>query len=160
MAILSTDMVVHAKLLSNLDNLEPETFSALSQGGQCQSSIVDLYIETVLHTADLSTNPLGLDQAVEWGRRCLTEFSRQARMEEANNIPVTPFMVGLEQEKLMAKTQYGFCFYVVKPWFQALEKFPIFQMEEPLENLQVTIKYYEDLMTKPSPVATIETIVE
>jgi len=147
-AILSTDMAIHTDLLSNLEGMDSGIFDIGDDGGLKNTKLLHALSSMMIHTADLSTNCLTLEQAVIWGDMCLTEFGRQARMEKDAGVTVTDFMASLDTEKDKAKVQYGFCNYVVKPWFKIVAGFNMFKvdMQVCLKNLDAVVQHYEGLM--------------
>ena len=146
-AILATDMNIHTSLLADVDALPREAFENIEAAS---TNKLDALMSTIIHTADLSTNCLALETAKIWGQRCISEFKHQANIEKKMGLPVTPFMAQLESEQDQAKTQYGFCAFVIRPWFTAISKFTIFDMNEAMANLGQVIRYYDELRQQPN----------
>ena len=141
-SILATDMNIHSDMMSDLERLLPSAFNEVDVSG---TKVLDALIGLIIHTADLSTNCMTLEIAKTWGSRCLKEFKHQAEREQSLGLDVTPFMSNLETEKDRAKTQFGFCAFVVKPWFSTIAKFNIFDMSEALTNVDTVIKHYDGI---------------
>ncbi|GMH71204.1 hypothetical protein TrLO_g8583 [Triparma laevis f. longispina] len=141
-AILATDMNIHTSLLADVDALPKHAFENIEG---TSSNKMDALMATIIHTADLSTNCLALETAKTWGERCLAEFKHQASKEKELGLPITPFMAQLETESEQAKTQYGFCAFVIRPWFTAISKLTIFDMTEAMHNLGKVIRHYDYL---------------
>ncbi|GMH92895.1 hypothetical protein TL16_g12483 [Triparma laevis f. inornata] len=57
----------------------------------------------------------------------------------------TSLLADLETESEQAKTQYGFCAFVIRPWFTAISKLTIFDMTEAMHNLGKVIRHYDYL---------------
>mmetsp|Transcript_6341 Transcript_6341/g.12520 ORF Transcript_6341/g.12520 Transcript_6341/m.12520 type:complete len:883 (+) Transcript_6341:7031-9679(+) len=143
-AILSTDMNVHTELMAMLEEMSLDSFDAEEA---INSDVMNAMASMILHSADLSSNCLTLEQAKKWGTWCTTEFRRQAEKEAENGIEVTPFMTNLDNEKDLARTQFGFCSFVVKPWYKIISSFNIFKedMSLVMDNLNKVIEYYEKI---------------
>jgi hypothetical protein len=118
-AVLATDPAKHGKVLR-------EAIALITEGpkdyGGNQPSFFNrqnpehrLFIGRLfLHSADIS-NPLhsSFEVARDWAIRVTTEFSRQATKEKKLQLPVTPFMQGLDSEYNIAKVQISFFGFMV-----------------------------------------------
>ena len=71
------------------------------------------------------------------------EFRMQAEKEEQAGIPITPFMKDIKTDEHVAKVQFGFCFYVVLPWYEAVEASELFDFESKVDHLHASINYYD-----------------
>ena len=140
-SILSTDMNIHTDLMSTLEGLPAEAFD---DEDLASDDIIYAMASTIIHSADLSTNCLSLGQAKVWGMRCVEEFKDQAKREMENGLQVTTFMTNLESRHDFAKTQFGFCSFIVRPWFKVVTNFNIFKgdMKVVMSNLDKVIRFY------------------
>jgi hypothetical protein len=120
-AIMSTDMTAH---FFHVQELEDRAKSSPHFDITKQSSRRKL-IGHIVHTADLSGQVLKQEIALQWGECCVREFQNQCQKEKELNIPVTPFMSGLENELQMYRLQLGFVNNIVIPLWNAMaECFP------------------------------------
>ena len=77
----------------------------------------------------------GFDTVRSWALKVCAEFTAQADRERELGLPVTAFMLGLDNEVSIAKLQLGFLDYVVGPLWKAVsELFP--ETAECHENLK------------------------
>lgn len=74
----------------------------------------------ILHAADLSAQVLCPELAMKWGDLVIEEFIHQSNEEKRLNIPVTPFMDGLNEEVKKLRLQHGFIGNIVLPLWTAL----------------------------------------
>ncbi|GMI41103.1 hypothetical protein TrCOL_g12438 [Triparma columacea] len=144
-AILSTDMNMHTDLMSSLEGLPADAFS---EEDKKSDDLVYAVASMIIHSADLSTNCLSIEQAKVWGEMCLDEFKTQATKEAENGLQVTTFMTNLESRGEKAKTQFGFCSFIVKPWMKVVCSFEVFKedFKVAVDNLNEVIKFYEEEM--------------
>ena len=115
-AVLYTDMALHKSLtLDLLSRAESPPAYDLSQ-----SSARHALVNIILHTADIfnPARPSAVSAAIS--RQVCTEFLSQAAMEKAADLPVTPWMSGLDNELAVAKGELGFARFVARPYFAAL----------------------------------------
>jgi hypothetical protein len=77
----------------------------------------------LLHSADIS-NPVhsSFEVAADWAVRVAAEFMKQTEKEQLLQLPVTPYMQGLDSQYKIAKMQIGFYQFMVKPLFHILGK--------------------------------------
>ena len=111
--ILATDMACHNDLVKDITaralNTRPFDTSL-------QDERKALY-RILLHNSDLSNTvrPFHISQQI--CSYIATEFRNQAKKEEENGLPVTPFMI-LPDSLSVAKAEIGFLQYVAKPYFR------------------------------------------
>jgi hypothetical protein len=74
--------------------------------------------EMFLHAADIGNPCLEMEQALKWKDMIIMEFMEQGKQEQALGLPVTPFMIGLEEVMAQAKSQLGFINFVVGPFYE------------------------------------------
>jgi len=142
-AILSTDMNEHSVLMGRLEELTPEVFDDIEEQSH-NTQLTKCLIAAIIHTADLSTNAMDLGVAKRWGNKCLEEFKCQGEKEKEKGLVVTSFMENLVEDKDRCKIQFGFVKFVCKPWFLTMSKFEMFELDEPLANLNAVIGYYDE----------------
>jgi len=141
-AILSTDMSLHAQHLEELEKRSAGSFSDIDNDNATNGNLVESFITVVMHTSDLSSN--SLPSFRKWGMLIASEFRKQAETEARCGIEVTPFMRDIVDDVSIAKVQFGFTFYVVLPWFEAVEAAEIFAFESKVDSLHDAIDYYND----------------
>ncbi len=81
-------------------------------------------------------------QCIKWKDRILQEFADQGAHEKLLGLPVTPFMVGLEDPLVQLRCQIGFINFVVTPYYEALKS--SFFMEVAVENVRTNKAYYAE----------------
>lgn len=93
----------------------------LSYFNQCDPQHRLFIGRIILHCADIS-NPVhsSFEVASDWAIRVTAEFTRQAIKEKQLQLPVTPFMDGLDSEYKISKLQIGFFLWMVKPLFNTV----------------------------------------
>jgi len=105
-----------------------------------------LFLASMLvHCADLSNPAKPFPQAREWALRISQEFRNQVEAEEKRGLPVTPFMVGLEEEQKVYKQETGFIGFVVKPLWEAFNRIVEGQCDEQVANLEENLARYKEL---------------
>lgn len=115
--IMATDMSVHFYHVEKLEissKLPSPHFEVNDPNSR------RILLGHIIHAADLSGQVLKLDLALKWGERCIQEFINQCMKEKELNIPVTPFMDGLEDEIKQMRLQHGFVGNIVLPLWTAL----------------------------------------
>lgn len=79
----------------------------------------------IIHSADLSGQVLIPELAFKWGDLIIEEFIHQSNEEKRLNLPITPFMDGLEDELKKMRLQHGFIGNIVLPlWTAFIACFP------------------------------------
>lgn len=113
--VLQTDMSVHNDLVRMLqehsEKDEPFDFNNQEDKG--------LYLEAILHAADISNSVRPFKQSEILAARLAVEFNTQAEKEHAMGLPVQAHMV---QRKMadVCKGEIGFLTSVAKPYWKAL----------------------------------------
>jgi len=108
--ILGTDMRFHGDHVKVAQEFEPG--AQLSQ----RQTIVEIF----LHSADISNVCMPADIAKRWNAVIVQEFYEQAKEEQACGIPLTPFMQGMDDPLVAAKSSIGFMDFVVHPLIMPL----------------------------------------
>ncbi|KAK3241259.1 hypothetical protein CYMTET_48961 [Cymbomonas tetramitiformis] len=132
-AILSTDMMMHGKLQSLLQDGFNKGLHGDDERQECMRSLL---IATLVHAADLCGQGFATEQAVLWEERVIREFREQAVKERENNVPVSQFMANLNTTKAIASMQANFVDNVVQPYIKSFVAFAPSLQEFWLGNLQ------------------------
>eukprot|EP00854_Cymbomonas_tetramitiformis_P004963 gene4963-6049_t len=103
-AILSTDMMMHGKLQSLLQDGFNKGLHGDDERQECMRSLL---IATLVHAADLCGQGFATEQAVLWEERVIREFREQAVKERENNVPVSQFMANLNTTKAMCDAPHS-----------------------------------------------------
>ena len=113
-AILDTDMRQHSSIVSSLNQRNESTASgkglAEPAGGLLKwdrdSDNDRLQLAgAIVHCSDLSGQAMPQSIARQWGSRVITEFRAQCTLEERLGLPVTSFMMGLDDPARQAELQ-------------------------------------------------------
>lgn len=102
--IMSTDMAKHKPLLEEFDNNMTDYKSKTEFSRDEQIKIASVFT----HICDLSGPAKKSDIAFTWSNLVRKEFMQQVADEKKNNLPVTPFMVGLENQAKYLKGEMFF----------------------------------------------------
>jgi GAF domain-containing protein len=136
-AILATDMSQHFKILEDIIR-RTSTDAPYSQSDPVSRKAL---IGHILHSADIGAQTQCRTVALKWTDRLVEEFSAQAAREIECNIPLTPFLHGLDDELKKMQLQVGFVNGVVSPLWVALAAcFP--DMEPAITQLEGNKNYY------------------
>jgi len=134
--ILATDMVKHGDIVkSAVDLVAKGPQDYVSPNTASPSSISKAYFDRndprhrlfigrlILHSADIS-GPVhsSFEVAADWAVRVAAEFTKQSEKEQLLQLPVTPYMQGLDSQYKIAKMQVGFYQFMVMPLFHILGK--------------------------------------
>lgn len=102
----------------------------------------------MIHACDLYTPTFPIGISEEWAKKINAEFSKQAREEEIMGLEVTPFMQGLENPKVIAKSEIQFIKVIVKPLWESINKFTNGFFAEAIENLSNNEKRWGEKLEK------------
>ena len=151
-AILDTDMRQHSSIVSSLnqrnESSAPGTGLAESANGLLkwdrESDNDRLQLAgAIVHCSDLSGQAMPQHIARQWGSRVITEFRAQCALEDRLGLPVTSFMMGLDDPARQAELQIGFVSHVVLPMWRSMSMlFP--PMSEAVSNCEANLKIYKD----------------
>lgn len=133
-AILSTDMMMHGKLQSML---QEGASKGLFGDDERQECVRSLLMTTLVHAADLCGQGFSADQSVLWEERVIMEFRQQTVKEKENNVPVTQFMANLNTPKAIGTMQANFVDNVVEPFVRSFVTFAPSLQEGWLRNLHM-----------------------
>lgn len=121
-AILGTDMKFHSNHVKKIAHMKSTEDVHEDR---------EFTLELFLHMADIGSSMTDLDISERWVGRLSEEFTAQAKEEERLGLPITPIMAGLDDPKVVAKSQVGFLDFVVFPLAT-----PVFSIYSQLEELK------------------------
>ncbi|EGR27193.1 hypothetical protein IMG5_200380 [Ichthyophthirius multifiliis] len=99
----------------------------------------------VVHVADL-TGPTKInDLSKEWSFRICREFTQQVEEEKKLGIPVTPYLLGLDQLEIIAKQESNFSKVIVLPLYNVFIKFVGEEYKFMITNCENNIKEWEKI---------------
>ena len=132
-AIMATDMARHATIVDDLTRCHDTNITALAH---------DALMGALVHTADLSAHAFPRDISLAWTSRIAAEFSSQVANESVNGLPSAPFMIGLDNPSIRARTQADFVSNVVAPLWRALSTLADHALDEPMKNVEENGQFY------------------
>ena len=143
--ILMTDMAKHGDTCRELSLQDQGDFESMSSGDSPQTRR-ELFMDAILHSADLATQTFRTEFALQWGDRVVAEFKDQARRERELGLPVAAYMDGLEDGDNIPtyKLQLGFCQYVLAPMWSQMERLFPDVFKPVYANLKKNISFYQD----------------
>ena len=143
--ILMTDMAKHGDTCRELSLQDQGDFESMSSGDSPQTRR-ELFMDAILHSADLATQTFRTEFALQWGDRVVAEFKDQARRERELGLPVAAYMDGLEDGDNIPtyKLQLGFCQYVLAPMWSQMERLFPDVFKPVYSNLKKNISFYQD----------------
>ena len=104
-AILGTDMTMHFKMIEECDK---HSLSDANPFDNTNEDDKQFLVKCIVHSSDISGPAAPWDLAFKWGRLVMQEFSAQSAAEKELSLPVSPFMVGLDNEKSRNHLQANF----------------------------------------------------
>ena len=145
--ILSTDMVKHSGLMSDLNarlNVRGHELSA-------EPGDIQLVLNICLHLSDISNPARPTLVAVKWAKRIQEEFWRQGDLMREHAMDVPPMHDRAHAEANItfeSQSQIGFTQFLVKPLFEIVNSFARVDLSIPLKhianNLEVQSKLKAD----------------
>lgn len=100
----------------------------------------------IVHTCDLYTPAKEKDLSLTWSDKINQEFINQVKEEAKLGIPVTPFLVGLENIKNRAKNETSFIEFIVMPLWKSLNDLFDNKLADIVGNCEENKKYWQDLL--------------
>jgi hypothetical protein len=94
-----------------------------------------LMIGVFLHCCDLYTPSLPIEKSMQWSHRVNLEFQMQSKHEKELGLPLTPYLVGLEDIKKVANSEKYFIQAIVKPLWLEVDRFLQGALHERLKNI-------------------------
>jgi len=82
-----------------------------------------LMIEILIHCCDLYTPTLSVESSFMWSHRINQEFQMQSKHEAELGLPLTPFLIGLDDIKKVANSEKFFIKSIVKPLWLEMDRF-------------------------------------
>ena len=98
-------------------------------------------VEALVHTADLGGQAYAPEVAEQWANRVVQEFQAQAAKEEAEGLPVAPFMACLGTPLAAHKTQLSFVDNVMAPLWKGMAAL-LPGLDTPLSNIRANRAHY------------------
>ena len=140
--IIHTDIKLH---FSDLAEFSEKLNSAKFNPQEDQEDLSDflLLFGILTHTADLYVPTLGVDSSVKWSFLVNEEFRSQVKLEKAKDLPITKFYQGLDDIKIVAKSELFFGAKIVKPLWLELDRFFQGQLSLQIENINESLKFWE-----------------
>jgi GAF domain-containing protein len=119
---LITDTIMATDMAGHFYHVETLEISAKSNPhfDAADASSRRALLGHIVHSADLSAQVLCPELALKWGDLVIEEFIHQSNEEKRLNLPLTPFMDGLEDEIKKMRLQHGFIGNIVLPLWTAL----------------------------------------
>jgi hypothetical protein len=114
--VLATDMAFHFKNLSAMQGHIEAKGRDITTWEQKAPAL-----EMLVHAADISNVTKAIPVALQWADRILEEFFAQGDLERDAGAPISPLCDRNTVSK--AKSQIGFCDFIVRPTFQTLGMF-------------------------------------
>ena len=110
-AILATDMAVHFELCRQFRRFDTDLAEYHAEKEDDRQLVINL----VVHSSDLSAQVMDFSIASLWEARVTAEFIAQNEMEQSLGVPVTPLMVGLQDQQKRFEKHISFLHYVMQP---------------------------------------------
>lgn len=144
-SIMATDMAKHKPILEDFENKITEYQNATTLSRDQQTKIAAVFT----HICDLSGASKTYDIAFQWSNLVRKEFMKQVEDEKLNGLPITPFMVGLENELKFIKGELFFQKCIVLHLFEVGNKYLTGELDFVIEildkNYSQTEKYAKEL---------------
>lgn len=141
-SILSTDIKKHFTELPEFkQRLDSGDFSPYEDKENIKDFL--LMIGVLLHCCDLYTPALPWNASVMWNMRLNKEFRAQSEEESSMNIPLTPFLVGLESKQKLANSEKYFITQIVTPLWLEVDRFLQGAVKVRLKNIDDNIQHWK-----------------
>eukprot|EP00927_Polykrikos_kofoidii_P070260 TRINITY_DN6633_c0_g1_i2.p1 TRINITY_DN6633_c0_g1~~TRINITY_DN6633_c0_g1_i2.p1 ORF type:complete len:635 (+),score=105.03 TRINITY_DN6633_c0_g1_i2:200-2104(+) len=115
--ILSTDMAVHFKTLSELREHSARCQQDVEEWAADEAAISSIR-NVLLHCADISNQAKPMTTSQQWTRRVLKEFFDQGDKEASLGLPISPLCNRNTVD--VGDSQAGFIGFIVRPLFELL----------------------------------------
>lgn len=140
--IMSTDIKKHFTELPEFkQRLDSGDFNPYEEEETIQDFL--LMIGVLLHCCDLYTPALPWKDSVQWNMRLNKEFRAQSQEEAELSLPLTPFLVGLEDIKKVGNSEKYFLTGIVTPLWLEVDRFLQGAVTERLKNIEENMKKWE-----------------
>ena len=100
----------------------------------------------IVHTCDLYAPAKSKEQSLIWNNKINQEFMNQVREEEREGLPITSFLVGLDNMKIRAKNETSFIEFIVMPLWKSLNEFFDGKLEELITNCENNKQYWKGML--------------
>ena len=152
--VLATDMTLHTRefqfLKTKIQTFQIKNGKNVEKIFQNKDPVTNFntkqdFLNTLIHSADISNPTKPLDIYKEWAQRCVSEFFRQGDMEKRLGLPVS---FGCDRDLVtLPQSQIGFIDAIVFPLFSVVnEFFP--GLDFTLQNLKKNEEYYKGIKEK------------
>jgi hypothetical protein len=118
-SILATDMQKHFPMITEM-NTRFDDLEETSMGSNENDK--DKISEMLIHIVDLSNSSKKFEICSRWSKAVNEEFSAQVQEERLLGLPVSEFMMGLDDPKIYYKNEMGFNKFVVRPLWVCFER--------------------------------------
>ena len=138
--ILNTDMALHFKLISNMNqrlgDIEESPLGTRETDSESMSAFL-------VHCSDLAHPTKNFNLFSKWSNLVCIEFSNQYEEEVRRGLPPTEFMKGLDEPVAYYKNEIGFLTVVIKPLWECLNLW-LSPTDDLLEQLNKNTQEYKD----------------
>lgn len=143
-SILSTDIKKHFTELPEFkERIDSGDFNPYEDDDNIKDFL--LMIGVLLHCCDLYTPVLPWKDSVMWSMRLNKEFRAQTSEELELGIPLTPFLVGLDDKQKLANSEKGFIGGIVTPLWLEVDRFLQGALQDRLKNIENNVKNWEKI---------------
>ena len=104
----------------------------------------------LMHCADLSNATKPYDMLLVWSKKVNEEFAAQVESERALGLPVTEFMLKLDEPKVFYKNELNFNKFVVAPMWECINKWLSPHIEFAMGNLDDNVEMFEKELNRHS----------
>lgn len=140
-SIMSTDIKRHFTQLPEFkQKLDSGDFNPYENGENIKDFL--LMIGVLLHCCDLYTPALKWKDSVKWNMRLNKEFRDQSEEEAGKNIPLTPFLVGLDNTQKLANSEKYFITAIVTPLWLEVDRFLQGAIQNRLKNIEENLIHW------------------
>ena len=146
-AILSTDIKKHFDELGEFkERIDSGDFSPYEGYDQKEMKDYLLMLGVLIHCCDLYTPTLEWEASSSWSMKLNEEFRIQSWSEIELNLPVTPFLVGLDDHVKVANSEKFFVGSIVKPLWMEVDRFLKEAVSERLKNIEENLEHWERIL--------------
>lgn len=75
----------------------------------------------LIHSSDFAGSIKNFPVCYSWSQLVNEEFKRQSLREAELNIPLSPFMINLDDPLVFSKNEMGFLKFMVQPLYKSLD---------------------------------------
>jgi len=142
--VLATDMVKHAKYVTDVQALSKNSSTANSRFSKQEALDSKLFfLEILLHAADISNPCKPRELMLGWTKRILEEFWRQGDEERRLGLTISPLCDREAGRAAVPKGQVGFISFVIRPLYVPIVEL-IPDAQEALLHLDANKAFWEE----------------